>query len=587
MSTPAPTTITLTATISNQDGTPFDGELWLELAYTSQQDDTKIIIVPERKQTARFVNGVATMQVVPNAVMEQEGTFYRVQIVKVQRVSQYTQKVEQYLCKTVVVPNNDCNLADITAIEPVQPTTIEYVEQLVGEAKTAATSAQASATSAGTSASTATAQATTATNQAGIATTKAGEAATSATSASNSATSAQQSASTATAKVAEVATIGDQKIASITAEGTSQVSAVNTAGATQVSAVNSAGSTQVGNVNTAGTTQVGLVQAEGTTQKNAVQGEGTTQKNAVQAEGSTQVSAVQSVGTTQVGNVNTAGNTQVGLVNTAGATQISTIETTGGQYVAQAQTYATQAQTSATNAGTSASNALTYAQRSEAAYESFSDITATASTLQPSQSATASFNASTGVMSFGIPQGATGATGATGQAATIAVGTVSTGQAGSSASVVNSGTSSNAVFDFAIPRGDNGVYIGSSTPTDPEVRVWVATDGTQVETYSPTIVTDSSSTSVVLDAVANTHYTYGVLSSLTVSFPASTTGVYRYIHIMWESGATATTLTLSGTNALVPSYGVGANQICEIDAVWNAVKSKWIVKVAQQSNTNA
>lgn len=59
-------------------------------------------------------------------------------------------------------------------------------------------------------------------------------------------------------------------------------------------------------------------------------------------------------------------------------------------------------------------------------------------------------------------QGETGATGATGEqgpagtAATIAVGTVTTGAAGSSASVTNSGTSSAAVFDFVIPKGDTG-----------------------------------------------------------------------------------------------------------------------------------
>lgn len=54
------------------------------------------------------------------------------------------------------------------------------------------------------------------------------------------------------------------------------------------------------------------------------------------------------------------------------------------------------------------------------------------------------------------PTGATGATGATGTAATISVGTVTTGAAGSSATVTNTGTTSAAVFDFAIPKGDKG-----------------------------------------------------------------------------------------------------------------------------------
>ena len=46
--------------------------------------------------------------------------------------------------------------------------------------------------------------------------------------------------------------------------------------------------------------------------------------------------------------------------------------------------------------------------------------------------------------------------GAKGDAATITVGTVSTLPAGSSATVVNSGTTSDAVFDFGIPRGADG-----------------------------------------------------------------------------------------------------------------------------------
>lgn len=49
-----------------------------------------------------------------------------------------------------------------------------------------------------------------------------------------------------------------------------------------------------------------------------------------------------------------------------------------------------------------------------------------------------------------------GADGAAGQAATIAVGSTSTLPEGSSATVTNSGTSSAAVFDFGIPKGDKG-----------------------------------------------------------------------------------------------------------------------------------
>lgn len=60
-----------------------------------------------------------------------------------------------------------------------------------------------------------------------------------------------------------------------------------------------------------------------------------------------------------------------------------------------------------------------------------------------------------------------GEKGATGSAATIAVGTVSTGAAGSSAAVTNRGSSSAAVFDFTIPKGDKG-DTGETGPQGPK-----------------------------------------------------------------------------------------------------------------------
>ena len=53
-------------------------------------------------------------------------------------------------------------------------------------------------------------------------------------------------------------------------------------------------------------------------------------------------------------------------------------------------------------------------------------------------------------------KGDKGDTGNTGAAATIAVGTTTTSAPGGAAAVSNSGTSSAAVFDFTIPRGDTG-----------------------------------------------------------------------------------------------------------------------------------
>lgn len=58
----------------------------------------------------------------------------------------------------------------------------------------------------------------------------------------------------------------------------------------------------------------------------------------------------------------------------------------------------------------------------------------------------------------GLPgeAGKDGVDGLPGEAATIAIGSVTTGAAGSAAQVTNSGTATNAVFNFVIPKGDKG-----------------------------------------------------------------------------------------------------------------------------------
>jgi len=68
------------------------------------------------------------------------------------------------------------------------------------------------------------------------------------------------------------------------------------------------------------------------------------------------------------------------------------------------------------------------------------------------------------------PEGPDGPEGPQGDAATVAVGTTTTGAPGTNASVANSGTSSAAVFDFTIPRGDVGPA-GPTGPAGPNVEV--------------------------------------------------------------------------------------------------------------------
>lgn len=81
---------------------------------------------------------------------------------------------------------------------------------------------------------------------------------------------------------------------------------------------------------------------------------------------------------------------------------------------------------------------------------------------------------------------AQGEPGAPGAAATVTVGTVTTGAPGSSAAVSNSGTDTNAVFDFTIPRGNDGnsgVYVGSGDPPDNcDIQIDPEGDGIDLQT---------------------------------------------------------------------------------------------------------
>ena len=74
--------------------------------------------------------------------------------------------------------------------------------------------------------------------------------------------------------------------------------------------------------------------------------------------------------------------------------------------------------------------------------------------------------------------GPQGATGPAGTSATIAVGTVTTLPAGSSATVTNSGTSSSAIFDFGIPKGESGSSTVTYVSTETAIGTWI--DGSTI-----------------------------------------------------------------------------------------------------------
>lgn len=133
--------------------------------------------------------------------------------------------------------------------------------------------------------------------------------------------------------------------------------------------------------------------------------------------------------------------------------------------------------------------------------------TTTTGAAGTSANVTNSGTTSAATFNFTIPRGDTGATGATGakgdkgdtgDAATIAVGTTTTGAAGSSASVTNSGTSSAAVFNFSIPRGDTGAT-GATGATGTAATIAVGTTTTGAPGTSATVTNTGTSSAAVFD----------------------------------------------------------------------------------------
>lgn len=97
-------------------------------------------------------------------------------------------------------------------------------------------------------------------------------------------------------------------------------------------------------------------------------------------------------------------------------------------------------------------------------------------------SVTNSGTTSAAVLDFVIPRGADGAPGqdgsdgapgADGQAATVTVGSTTTGNPGTSASVTNSGTTSAAVLNFTIPRGDKGEDATDYSQSEQVIGTWI------------------------------------------------------------------------------------------------------------------
>lgn len=140
-----------------------------------------------------------------------------------------------------------------------------------------------------------------------------------------------------------------------------------------------------------------------------------------------------------------------------------------------AQSAATSASNFASDARNSAGEAKTYKDNAKTYMDNAKNYSENVNVFVPSVS-------TEGVLSWTNKAGLTnpasvnikGAKGDTGTAASITIGSVTTGAAGSNASVTNSGTASEVVLDFMLPRGkdgkDGGITVDdvlSATSTNP------------------------------------------------------------------------------------------------------------------------
>lgn len=142
---------------------------------------------------------------------------------------------------------------------------------------------------------------------------------------------------------------------------------------------------------------------------------------------------------------------------TASATNAKTSENNAEASKEAAQSAATTASNFASDARNSAGEAKTYMDNAKTYMDNAKNYSENVNVFTPSVS-------EDGILSWTNKAGLTnpasvnvkGAKGDTGTAASITIGSVTTGAAGSNASVTNSGTASNVVLNFMLPRGKDG-----------------------------------------------------------------------------------------------------------------------------------
>jgi hypothetical protein len=193
-------TVTVTATISGQDGLPIEGA-----TVTMVMDRAEFyqgFVVKESVSATTNSSGVATLAVFPNA-LGANGSQYKVTIIT----------PGQTIRSTAVVPDSNCNLHDIMQVPPYPAISLSQAamtaaQNYAAQASASASTASGHATTAGSYAGTASGAATLAQGYAISAAADAVTASNAAISATASAAAASSSAAAAAASAASVPSVG-------------------------------------------------------------------------------------------------------------------------------------------------------------------------------------------------------------------------------------------------------------------------------------------------------------------------------------------------------------------------------------------
>lgn len=145
--------------------------------------------------------------------------------------------------------------------------------------------------------------------------------------------------------------------------------------------------------------------------------------------------------------------------------------------------------------------------------------------------------------------GGVGPTGNSGAAATVTVGTVTTGAAGSSASVVNAGTSSAAVLNFTIPAGATGAT-GPQGPQGP------AGSNASATTDASALVTGTLPDARLSANIARTSDVSSAVAALVNSSPAALDTLGELATALGNDANFSTTVTnaIAGKAAAVHTH---------------------------------